>query len=860
MRKSKTIMVSAFVGLFALSLAAEARRGFSGGGTGSGTYDNQAPSVWLSTDTADADCQTLYNLNCADLTAAQLEDVTTKNSLATSNNYGSHTDFLDAGTHGYTASPADGTLWVSAKGQTGAFNTDCDNSYSSTGGCDAISKSNYSLISGSSGRTAALAAGFSSYDDYLSAAALSYLQTSADATLWGQANDDSVSSAACDAEFPGKTCAELSKSSFQSAKASNALMATKIAKVSAGTLTSSDLLTDLGISVSSSTLTDPISAWQLDYLESILSTTSGTAKATWQTAIDNYNAASANAWYLWKIAVSTAASGTYAASNATYSVFQTAGVDTGAAGTSAACSGAGGVSSGITCGVLGVTDAQVAADIRNAGFTAAPTSASMRNFLTVAAGFADGTTYADVNTATATNSWSLTDYKVATNSSGWTNSSADNSAFALCKSNTNTLSGGASTCSTTSAEWTSIAATIAAAADTSQDISASDVTNILSAASVTAHSFFDSSNTVMMGYLNHCISGASDAADAVTNCLSAGTGGSGGITETVLKNNVTAFKLGKIAAANSGSYTTATVTQSDMVNIGLASNESGIIGQNYCGTSGSSSCLSTLSSALASASLTANSSATAVQNWINTTMQSHFQNTVAANQSAPVSPSSTGDACSSSNTTNTVTMPLIGGCNHSSWTCTFASKSPSSLTLDLADGNVKLVVSDGGPVTGVSYTIRKSLNYSNSSYHKDFSYSMNIPASSNATAAVQLTTHSGAGNLAITPWNHCLAKGVGWELAESDEVSSTLKNAAPNTKVYAKAGTTARTVPVCNGSGWSNNNIITGWQTWRNHSSTSYRVKYRDSSDNLINGACRTNSGGGSNSFWCRNATVYSCN
>ena len=72
-------------------------------------------------------------------------------------------------------------------------------------------------------------------------------------------------------------------------------MTAKIAKVTAGTLTSADLLTDLGLSLSSSSLTDPISAWQLDYLESVLSTTSGTAKATWQTTLDNYNAASANA-------------------------------------------------------------------------------------------------------------------------------------------------------------------------------------------------------------------------------------------------------------------------------------------------------------------------------------------------------------------------------------------------------------------------------------------------------------------------------------------------------------------------------------------------------------------------------------
>jgi len=859
MSKSKTVMVTAFIGLLTLSLAAEARRGFSGGGSGGGTHNNQAASPWLASDTADADCQTLYNLDCSDLSAAQLEDVTTKNAQATSNNYGSHTDFVDAEDQGYTATPADGTLWTQAKGETDAFNDDCDDSFSSTEGCAAVSKTNYSSISGSSGRTAAISAGFTSYDDYLSASALGYSQTSADGALWVQANNGTVSSAACDAEFPGKTCAELSKSSFESAKASNALMTAKITEVTAGTLTSADLLTDLGISLSSSSLTDPIAAWQLDYLETILSTTSGTAKATWQTTIDNYSAASANAWYLWKIAASTDTSGTYAASNATYSVFTTAGVDTGASGTVAVCNVGGSVAAGITCGVLGVTNTQIAANIRTAGFTAAPTSTAMRNFLTEATGFPDGTTYADVSTATVSNSWSIADYKTAANSSGWTNSSADSTAFGSCKTSTNSATGGASSCSATNAEWTSIAATIAAAADSSTDISSSDVTNILAAVSVTAHSFFDSSDTVMMDYLNNCISGASDAVDAVANCVSAGTDGSGGITETVLKNKVTAFKLGKIAASNSGSYTTSTVTQSDMVNIGLATSESNIIGQDYCGTAGNSPCLSTLSSALASASLTADSSASDIATWINTTMKSHFQNTVAGNQSAPASPSSSGDACSSSNTTNTVTMPLIGGCNHSSWTCTFASKTPSSLTLDLADGNVKLVVSDGGPVTGVSYTIRKSLNYSNSSYYKDFSYSMDIPASSNASAAVQLTTHSGAGNLAITPWNHCLAKGVGWELAESSEVSTSLKNAAPNTKVYAKANTTARTVPSC-GSSFGNNNIVTNYQTWRNHSSTAYRVKYRNSSDTLINGACRSNSGGGSNSFWCRNATVYSCN
>ena len=45
---------------------------------------------------------------------------------------------------------------------------------------------------------------------------------------------------------------------------------------------------------------------------------------------------------------------------------------------------------------------------------------------------------------------------------------------------------GASTCSTTKAQWTSISDAIASAADSSQDITGSDVTNILAAVSVTA--------------------------------------------------------------------------------------------------------------------------------------------------------------------------------------------------------------------------------------------------------------------------------------------------------------------------------------------------------------------------------------
>jgi hypothetical protein len=830
-------------------IAAEARRGFSSSGTGSGSYDSGATTnSWDLSATPDADCLAIHSSACADLTAAQIEEVTTYTATAQAANYTNHSDYLTASALGYALTAQDGTQWADAKtpgadnsGTDSAWNSDCNASFVVSGGCDALTATQFGNIDDTvSGRVPAITAGYSNYGDWQTASALGYELASDDAALWTQANNGSVSAAACDAEFPGRDCNQLTKSGFENAKSANALLSAKIAKVTAGTLTQADLLTDLGLSLSASALTSPLAAWQVDYLETLLPTGANTTKTDWQTVLDNYSAASASAWYLWKIASSSATSGTYAAANATTNLFTTAGA-------------AGAVTA------LGVTNSQIAANIRASGFSAAPSTTAMNDFLTEARGFADGTSYASVSGALG-NGWSLSNFLTASGNGGWTQSGTDKTAFDSCLSDTGSATGGASTCQASGAEWTAIAAAIAAAADTGTDISGQQATDILAAISITPHPYFDSSNQVMIDYLNQCISGSSNPADAVGNCVSTGVGGSGGVTESALKQNVTAYKFGRVATTNSGTYASSTVTQTDIVNIGLGSNESTIIGQNYCGTNGTSSCLAVIRAGLGSSSLSATSTPTAIQNWINTTMSGHFQNTVAANQSAPSNPSSSGDACSASNTANTVTMPLIGGCNHSSWTCTFASKSPSSLTLDLADGNVKLAVAGGGPVNNVSYTIRKSLNYSNSGYYKDFSYSLNIPASSNAAPTVQLTTHTGAGNLAITPWNHCLSKGVGWELAESAEVSTALKNAAPNTKVYAKSGTSARTVPVCGGSGWSNNNIVTNWSTWRNHSSTSYRVKYRDANDNLVNGACRTNSGGGANSFWCRNANVYSCN
>jgi hypothetical protein len=842
--------VSVFALIFSVSLiAAEARRGFNSSGSGSGSYDSSASTnSWDLSATPDADCLTLHNSACADLTPAQLEEVANFTADAQAANFTNHTDYVTAGALGYELSVQDGTQWTDAKGpgadnasSDSAWHTDCNSAFTVTGGCNALTKTQFANIDDdTSGRVPALSAGYASFTDWQTASALNYDLASDDALLWTQANNGSVSAAACDAEFPGRSCNQLTKSSFENAKLSNALLATKIAKVNAGTLTQADLLTDLNLTLASSTLSSPLTAWQIDYLESILPTGSNTTKADWQNSLNGYDAATASAWYLWKIAGSSATSGPYAPSNATAALFSAAGA-----------------SSAVTA--LGVTNAQIAADIRTSGFTSAPTETAMNDFLTEARGFADGTSYASVTTATG-NGWGIADYLTAISNGGWSSTATDATAFAACVSNAASSSGGTGACQASGAEWTAIAAAIAAAADTATDLTGQQATAILNAGTITPHAYFDTGNQVMMDYLNQCISGSSNPADSVANCVSSGVGGSGGVTESALRLNVTAFRFGKVATVNSGTYAGSTITQSDIVNIGLGSNESNIIGQNYCGASANASCLLVIQNGLASSSLSATATPTAIQNWINARMRDHFQNTVAANQSAPANPTSSGDACAASNTANVVTMPIPAGCDHSSWTCTFqGSKSPAGLSLDVTNGNVRLAVASGGPVNGVNYTIRKSLDYAGGNYYKDFAYSLNIPASSNASTNVQLTTHNRTGNTAITPWNHCISKGVGWELAESSEVSTAMKNAASGTKVYARANTTARTVPSC-GGGWSQNNVVTNWSQWRSSSSGAYRAKYRNANDQLVNSSCRASSGGAGRSFWCRNADAYSCN
>lgn len=512
--------------------AAEARRGFSSGGSGSGAYNNAAPTAWNVDSTLDADCQNLYGKACSELTKGQYEEVQSKNKTATDNNYGSDSDYQTANGKGYTLSADDGTQWTDAKSpgadnsdSDSAWNSDCDSSFSSTGGCDALSKANFASIDdASTGRLAATTAGYSSYKDWQGASALSYGMTGADATLWGEANDGSVSSAACDAEFAGKACNQLAKASFQNAKSSNALMTAKIAKVTAGTLTGQDL-TDLSISFSGSALSSPVSAWQLDYLETVLGTSGSTTKANWQATIDGYNAATASAWYIWKIAASSDSSGTYAASKANYALFNAANVDSGLSGLNGVCATGGSVSSGKACATLGVTNTQIAANIRTAGFTAAPSATAMRDFLTEAAGFADGTSYANVATATG-NGWSKANYKTASNSTGWSSSSADATKFTACVSSANSTDGSGG-CGMTLAEWNALAAVESIAADDNPDystVTSTQFASIITAGSSATANLNLTGNTMHLNYMRSCVDGLSSKTAAnIAGCSTSST-------------------------------------------------------------------------------------------------------------------------------------------------------------------------------------------------------------------------------------------------------------------------------------------------------------------------------------------------
>ena len=370
--------------------------------------------------------------------------------------------------------------------------------------------------------------------DFKAASKKGYSKTSADRILYSEAKGGTYT-AFCTAEVSSASaCTELTKTQFNTAKAGVGLMNNKIAKVNAGTLTQADL-TDLNLSfddigdplqawqlnyletvlatasgttkadwqttltnyttaathqfyltnvalpkVSNNTLTQAdlgssgidysgidssLSDWQIDYLETVLATAAGTTKANWQTTVTGYSKTAASAWYLKKIADSSATSGDYAASNTTINLLKDAGVDSGLSALAGSCSNGTNSVAGIACKTLGITTAALgsstttalASKVRSHTFSSTPTAAEMRDLLTEASGFPSGTTYASVSTATGAG-WTAADYKTALSNGGWDSSSGDKTKFASCKTSTAGDAAPAGTCSLSETEWDAVAA------------------------------------------------------------------------------------------------------------------------------------------------------------------------------------------------------------------------------------------------------------------------------------------------------------------------------------------------------------------------------------------------------------------
>ena len=266
MKKSRMLVF--VVALSTIVVAAEAqRRGFSTSGAGSGSYDGAAPTAsWDIDNSLDGDCLAEYAKVCAELSPAQYQAVKTQYDAAVAANYDSNADFETAEALGYSLTATDGTTWSAAKSANSSLESDCNDTHS--GDCDAVSKTQFVEVN--DGRAAAIAAGYDSYSDWSDANAQGYSQNATDQAIWAEANGNAIL-AACEAEVPGTNdCSNLTKSQYQSAQQGNALMATKIAKVTAGTLTVSDL-TDLSLDLTTgSTLGNSPAQWKIDYLETVL--------------------------------------------------------------------------------------------------------------------------------------------------------------------------------------------------------------------------------------------------------------------------------------------------------------------------------------------------------------------------------------------------------------------------------------------------------------------------------------------------------------------------------------------------------------------------------------------------------------
>ena len=518
-------------------------------------------------------------------------------------------------------------------------------------------------------------------------------------------------------------------------------------------------LTNTGLTISN--IGTPIPTWKLEYLGSIFDDNASLV-SSWQSKIDSFDNSTAA---LWKVAQIAGGVSGHPTSDLTLDILNKTAMTDNATTTA------------------DVTLATLQGDITNSSLTTSSSGSDIDAWVVSAAGYGSGVTLASISTA-VTNGWAKADWKTASGSNGWTNSSADNTTFGSCKTSTDSSTGGSGSCTSSKTGWSAILAAINAASDNSSSISKSQIDNILSSAGTTAHTYFDSSNSVMVDYVNQCISGTSNPGAAVSDCVSNTVG-----SNADFKKKIKAFQIGKIIAQNSGSYTSSSLTSQLLQQAGVPSNSKNVIDGNYCGSSGTSSCLTALKTALLASDLDASATPAQVTAKVNALMKTEME-TVANNTT--ISGSNITSGCTSS-----VTLGLPATCGHPQWTCSLQT-GPSGWTINSSN---ELVVPASYSGSGsVTVKVRMSLGIYTPSYNKDVNKTYDVKAAVTGATNGYKTYSQGTNE---NPWsaiNSCTSKGG--SLATKAEVSS--------------SGLSYQTLHIfMPGNGQDPNNRTSGnWQYW----------------------------------------------
>ena len=264
--------------------------------------------------------------------------------------------------------------------------------------------------------------------DFKAASKKSYTKAAADKLLYDDAKGSSYT-VHCRAEIDDSTaaCTDLTKTQFNSAKTGSALLATKKTKAANGTLVLADL-TELGLTTT--TLGASPTDYDLDYLMSLLDTTSSATKSDWQSTITNdFTTTKASKWKLAQIA---GGNSDHPTSDLDVTILESSGMSVGAVST------------------LGTTIATLRSNITSSSLTASSTGTQIDDWAASAAGFASGTSFSNISTA-ITNGWTAANYKTArgVTSTDWTNSSSDKTEFVAC-------AGDFTPCNKTKAQWTDL--------------------------------------------------------------------------------------------------------------------------------------------------------------------------------------------------------------------------------------------------------------------------------------------------------------------------------------------------------------------------------------------------------------------